>query len=431
MVTEKYDVIIIGAGVVGCSIAFSLSRRGMKTLNVDTLPAAGYGSTSHSSAIIRPVYSHTTSCAIAHEARYLWTKWPEFINTEDERGFASYTECGGLVLMREGEEHLYEANIQAMSAVGVEYELIERDEISKLYPGISLDSYGPPVPADHPDFGLASGGQISSAILVPAAGYVSDPQLATHNLQMGAIANGASFAFNSAVLEILSDEKISGLKLAGDEVIPADIIVNAAGPHSGIVNELAGVRDQLKITTKPMRHEVVYLPAEARHFNNIGKFLVDLDTGIYQRPAGTDVLIGSADPDCDPEVIEDPDDYNDTFTEQWNLQALRAAQRFPEMGISNTARGTVGIYDVSDDWIPIYDKSDLPGFYLAIGTSGNQFKNAPLIGEIMTEIILQDRGGHNHDKKPASLTLEHIDRVVDLDFYSRNRTLQKTNSVLA
>ena len=65
-----FDAIIIGAGVIGSSIAFSLARSGLKTLNVDALPAAGYGSTSHSSAIIRPFYSHVEAASLAHEARH-------------------------------------------------------------------------------------------------------------------------------------------------------------------------------------------------------------------------------------------------------------------------------------------------------------------------------------------------------------------------
>ena len=139
------------------------------------------------------------------------------------------------------------------------------------------------------------------------------------------------------------------------------------------------------------------------------------------------MLIGSADPDCDPPEIVNPDEYNDQHTQQWTTQVIRAAQRWPELGIENNARGTVGLYDVSDDWIPIYDRTDLPGYYLAIGTSGNQFKNAPVVGELMATII----ENKHHDSAPSSLNLENIKRAVNLSFYSRNRDIQKTASVMA
>ncbi|MFP6809104.1 MAG: FAD-dependent oxidoreductase [Pseudomonadales bacterium] len=429
---NKYDVVTIGAGVIGCSIALALSKRGLRTLNVDSLPAAGYGSTSHSSAIIRPIYSHLTSCAIAHESRFLWQDWQNFLGVVDDRGFAQYTECGGIVLIREGEEHLYEDNLSSMSAVGVEYELLNASEIEKLYPGITLTSFGPPKTLADEKFGQTSGGKITSAILVPAAGYVSDPQLASHNLQMAAKNHGADFMFNAPVSTVITDKNVAGgVVLKNGDVISSGITINASGPHSSIINQMAGIADSLKITTRAVRHEVVYLPADARHFQMGGRFLVDTDAGFYQRPDGADLLIGTTDPECDGMNVVNPDHYNASFTEQWTLQAYRAAQRFPELGISNTARGTVGLYDVSDDWIPIYDKSDLGGFYLAIGTSGNQFKNAPLAGEIMAEIIVRDRNGGNHDTEPASLHLPHLQRTVGLDFYSRNRTIQATTSVMA
>ncbi len=429
--TYQYDAVIIGAGVVGCSIALALAKRGIKTLNVDKLPAAGYGSTSHSSAIVRPVYSHITSCALAHESRFYWQDWQAFLGVDDPRGFVKYTECGGLVLVKAGEEAEYEANLRAMDAVGVTYRTVDAAALEQMYPGISLDTYGPPKPIDDASFGEKTNGAISHGIVVDAAGYVSDPQLASHNLQTAAKAHGAKFLFNTQVASIQKrDGSITGITTDSGETIQAARIINAAGPHSGKINLLAGLGDQLPIKTRPMRHEVVYLSADVKHFEKGTRFLVDLDCGVYQKPDGQDIVIGSADPACDPEDIVDPDDYNNSFTEQWTLQAYRAAQRFPEIKIESQARGTVGIYDVSDDWIPIYDKTDLGGYYLAIGTSGNQFKNAPLIGEVMAEIIQRDTED-DHDKNPASLHLKHIDRSIDLAFFSRNRQVQSTSGVLA
>ena len=67
-------------------------------------------------------------------------------------------------------------------------------------------------------------------------------------------------------------------------------------------------------------------------------------------------------------------------------------------------KGVVDLYDCSDDWIPIYDKSDLGGFYMAIGTSGNQFKNGPVVGHCMAELIDAVEKGHDHDSDPVKVT---------------------------
>ena len=80
-VDDRYDAVIIGAGVIGCAIALALSRKGYRTLNVDRLPAAGYGSTSASAAIIRPYYSTVEGTALAYEGHFRWRDWPAFLGS--------------------------------------------------------------------------------------------------------------------------------------------------------------------------------------------------------------------------------------------------------------------------------------------------------------------------------------------------------------
>ncbi len=107
---------------------------------------------------------------------------------------------------------------------------------------------------------------------------------------------------------------------------------------------------------------------------------------------------------------------------------LRHAQRFPGTGIPSQTKGVVDLYDVTDDWIPIYDKSDLPGFYMAIGTSGNQFKNAPIAGEMMAELIAACEAGRDHDRDPVSFHLRYLDRDLSLEFFSRRREVNPESS---
>ena len=107
---------------------------------------------------------------------------------------------------------------------------------------------------------------------------------------------------------------------------------------------------------------------------------------------------------------------------------MRQAQRFPGLGIPNRARGAVDLYDVTEDWGPIYDRSDLGGFYLAIGTSGNQFKNAPVAGRMMAELIEACEAGRDHDREPLGVGLENIGREVSMAFFSRNRAINENSS---
>jgi sarcosine oxidase subunit beta len=144
---------------------------------------------------------------------------------------------------------------------------------------------------------------------------------------------------------------------------------------------------------------------------------------------GNHVLIGSEDPDCDTlEWIEDPDQYNKNFTHQWKTQVMREAQRLVNLRIPNTMQGVVDLYDCTDDWIPIYDRSDLAGFYMAVGTSGNQYKNAPVAGAIMAYLIEQVEAGHDHDRDPVRYPLKYIQRQLNLGSFSRLREINQDSS---
>jgi sarcosine oxidase subunit beta len=92
------------------------------------------------------------------------------------------------------------------------------------------------------------------------------------------------------------------------------------------------------------------------------------------------------------------------------------------------AQGVVDLYDVSTDWIPIYDKSDLPGFYMAIGSSGHQFKNAGVAGALMAELIEYQENGGDHDSKPLQFTGRFSGMTINTGEFSRRRNINKASS---
>ena len=150
----------------------------------------------------------------------------------------------------------------------------------------------------------------------------------------------------------------------------------------------------------------------------------DLDVGIYRRPeAGGGLLVGGAEPDCDPlEWLDDPGEADLRPTRAaFDAQVLRAARRFPDLGVPSRPSGIVGIYDVASDWIPIYDRTELDGFYVAIGTSGNQFKNAPVVGELMADLVVAVESGHDHDRDPLTFAGTSTGLAFDVGTFSRRR----------
>jgi len=428
--SKQYDAIIIGAGIIGGAVGLELAKRGSRTLNIDKLPAAGYGSTSNTCAIIRFHYSTAEGVAMARESYYSWLDWPKHVGAPDEKGMAHYINTGCLVI--KNEENDYLENVMAyLDDLKVAYRELGPKELAEFLPFVDTRQFGPPVLAEDPRFGQPTGGAIAGAIYVPESGFVNDPQLACHNQQRGCEARSGQFLFNAEVVEILNEDgRAAGVKLADGTEMLAPVVVNAAGPHSFKINRMAGVEDGMRIRTRALKREVCHVPApKGLDFNLQGTIISDGDTGSYARPeVGNNLLVGSQDPECDAREWVDPDDYDQSFTVQWKTQVMRKAQRIPSLPIPEQQRGVVDLYDVSDDWIPIYDVSDLPGFYMAVGTSGNQFKNAPVVGKLMAELIGKVEAGHDHDNDPVQFNFAYTRRTCNVGFFSRLREVHQDSS---
>lgn len=428
---KDYDAVIIGAGVIGCSIAFELSKKGLKTLNVDKLAASGSGSTANSCAVIRIHYSTVDGTALAYESYKYWDEWEDYLGVKDPTGIAKFYKHGILIIKSVPNENLKKIR-ENLDTLDINYEEWDFKQIKKRYPFLDETSYFPPRRPEDDKFGTPNPDPLPGAVYYPEGGYVSDPILSTHNVQFAAENHGATFKFNTEVADILKEDgRVQGILLKDGTTINAPVVVNASGPHSFVINRMAGVEEGMKIKTRALRHEVVHIPVpEGFEYEGTGGPASDSDVGAYWRPeVGNHILSGSEDPECDPkDWIEDPDDFNRNLTEQSRAQALRLALRIPELRIPNQIQGVVDLYDVTDDWIPIYDKSDLNGFYLAIGTSGNQYKNAPVVGKMMAELITQCENGKDHDTDPVIFHLEKMNRDISMKFFSRLREINEESS---
>ncbi|HEY3149661.1 MAG TPA: FAD-dependent oxidoreductase, partial [Dongiaceae bacterium] len=154
--TKTYDAIVIGAGVIGASIALALARNGHKTLCIDKLPAAGYGSTSGSCAIVRPFYSTVDGSALAYESHFYWQEWAEFLGTKDERGLARYVNCGSLVVKCARNKYLVPV-LKVMREIGCPYREVSPEDVKKKLPFVILESFDPPRRPEDPHFAHSNG----------------------------------------------------------------------------------------------------------------------------------------------------------------------------------------------------------------------------------------------------------------------------------
>lgn len=421
-------VVVVGAGVVGASIAEALSRRGHDVVVVDRAAGPGHGSTSQSSAIIRFNYSTFAGVAAAWESRQAWERWAEHLAFDDPAGMARFHRVGAVTL--DAPLVPREPTIALFRQAGVPFEEWDPDELARRVPGLDPGVFGPPRRlADEAFFDDATGRL--GALFTPEAGYVDDPALAAANLAHAAQSRGARFLFRRTVTG-LRQTTTWQVDLADGESIQAPVVVNAAGPWSPTLNAMVGADRDFSITQRALRQEVYHAAGAGR--DAVGHplpVLLDVDFGSYVRPdpAGG-LVIGGTEAECDPlEWLDDPDQASPyAGVAGFQTQLTRVARRLPDLPVPTQPRGIAGVYDTTTDWTPIYDRSALDGFYLAIGTSGNQFKNAPVVGSMLADLIEAVEAGHDHDAAPVQHTGRWTGLEIDLGTFSRKRPVNAAST---
>ena len=428
----RADAVVIGAGVIGCSVALELARGGRDVVVVDKGPGAGTGSTSASSAIIRFSYSTRDAILTAWESARLWIDWQTHLGITDPDGLARFIRTGNLILRTAGYDGVQ--MLRRWDELGIPYEDLDPGELAARFPWLDTGMYFPPKRIDDPAFADEATEHVS-AIYSHESGFIDDPSLAARNLAFAARHHGARFRFRTEVVSIdRTDDAVAGVGLDDGSTIAAPIVVNVAGPHSSIVNRLAGVSGDMRIGHRALRQEVFAVPAPTGATLDDGAPLVaDLDVGQYFRPQpGGTLLVGGTEPECDElHWVDDPDTNSEHPTvEVWETAMMRLARRLPGFGIPTRPSGIAALYDASDDWVPIYDRSSLHGFFMACGTSGNQFKNAPLAGQFLHAIVDATMAGHDHDADPVQFTDTASGRAIDLGAFSRRRDPTATSGTV-
>jgi sarcosine oxidase, subunit beta len=420
---QRADALVIGAGVIGAAVAYELARSGRSVIVVDKGPAVGAGSTSASASIIRFSYSTADAVLTAWESAAIWEAWEEHLGTVDPDGMARFVRTGNLIFCTAGYDG--SGTMALWDDIGIPYERLDANEIRERFPKLDPGRYWPPKRIDDPAFADDATGELT-AFFNAGSGFIDDPMLAAHNLAFAARRHGATFRFHEAVVAVEQrGGRVRGVTLAGGEVVDAPVVVNVGGPHSGIINRMAGVTGDMRIGHRPLRNEVFAVPAPSGFELDDGATTVaDLDIGQYFRPQfGGTLLVGGTEPACDElEWIDDPDDFREQPTvEVWETAMLRLARRMPEFGVPSRPVGLAALYDASDDWVPIYDKSSLAGFYMACGTSGNQFKNAPLAGQFIVALVDAAERGIDHDEDPVQFAGPRTGRTINVGAFSRRR----------
>ena len=355
--TNTADAVIIGGGVMGCSILYNLAEQGLTNTLLLERDVLASGSTSKSQAILRMHYSNEVTSSLA------WQSLEIFKNFEELTGTPSgYTRTGYfLIVGREDREAMFE-NVAMHQRLGIASEIVSIEDMRELASMLAVE--GDEFFAYEPESGYA------------------DPYSVTLGFANRAREMGACVQDGTNVTGIeVTGGKVTAV-LTSDGRVETDIAVVAAGPWSDRLLSAVGV----DVPIRPLRHQVVVLRRPPGPDTD-HPIVADNLNGFSARPdIGGLTMIGAGE-----EEFVDADTFNqgvDMDVVQPTFEAI--AKRIPAMSRAVFRGGWSGAFTVTPDWHPILDRIEgIDGLYCAVGFSGHGFKESPMIGKAMAELIIK------------------------------------------
>jgi len=362
-VAEQFDVIVIGGGVIGASVAFQLTRLGCRRVLLLERGELAGGATAQSSGIVRTHYSVPINVEVARASLRMFESFSALL--DDDEADSGLVRSGYLIVAPPGElSAAVRSSITMQRSLGVEADILDKAQALALHPWLEL-------------------GDIDAIGFEAEAGF-ADPYLVTTSFARAARRNGATIRTNVAVTGLLRDgNRITGVQTATGD-IQAGMVLSAVNVWSRIAASWAGISIPLGITA----HHVYTLAAAAPYTPDL-PVLKDLASAakLYMRASGGNLLVGGGhegtetdNPDL-PEVEADMDALVD--------EAAQVAARMPAFAEGRLVRSWSGLYDTTPDWNPVLGPvPGLEGMQVAFGFSGHGFKMSPMLGRMLAQSLL-------------------------------------------
>jgi len=363
-VTETCDVLIIGGGILGTGLAYSLAGRDVKNVVLLEKGDPGDGSTGKSAAIIRMHYTNPATVQLALRSRDLFLNWSSEVGGE-----TVYSKTGWLFLVPPDQESNLRENLAMNQSLGVDAERIGPERIAEHAPGINME-------------GIGSG-------VYEARSGCADPNATCRGLALYAAEHGISVQTGRPVDRILIEgDCVIGAE-AGGTRYEAGATVLAAGPWSGGLSREIGLELPLELTRE--QELILRIPTGEKAPSVAISNMCDR---IYLRPVNeTSLLLGRGYPKAYETV--DVDSFKQTNDAAFADDVLpRLGHRFPGLERAEIERGVVGLYTVTPDWHPIVGPVQRrPGLWVATGGSGHAFKIGPALSEMLADLLVDGHCG--------------------------------------
>lgn len=351
--TTSADVVIVGGGVIGASIAYHLTRRGVRDVLVLERDRLGSGSTSKNAGGIRLQFS--TEINVRMSQRSL----PALLRFEDEMGIdPQFHQVGYLFLITDERDVApFERSLALWERLNVPAVRLGREEIPAIFPELRVDD-------------------VRFATFCPADGH-ADPNSILQGYVARAREGGARFEEGTNVTAIERDgDRVTAVR-CGDRRITCGTVVDAAGAWAGEVAAQAGI----SVPVVPLRRQI-FITNPVPGFDRDFPMTIEFASGLYLHHDSGGVLLGMADP-------RDPVGFDDRVNWDFLPDVVeRGLARLPLLERATFKTGWAGFYEDTPDKHAILGRvPGLDGFVCAVGFSGHGLMHAPATGELVAEVI--------------------------------------------
>jgi glycine/D-amino acid oxidase-like deaminating enzyme len=369
------DVVVIGAGIVGSSIAFHLTAAGCKNvLIVERETRQGLGSTGKSMGGVRAQFATDVNI------RMSLYSIPFFARFEEATGHPSGYKPHGYLFMANNDWHMnyLRKNSARQKVLGLKnVALLTPDDIRKILPQIRSDD-------------------LIGGSLCPTDGFV-DPDSVMTGFMARALDRGAELWRGTEVTGIYTDHATVSGVLTSNGGVSSPVVVNAAGPWAAGIARMAGV----DLPVQPLRRMLIPtepFPGLPEHL----PMMIDMATGWHFRQEGLGLLMAWAHPD---EQSGFRTEFDPAYIEKSLTHAANRVPDFANLAV-NPRRCWAGLYEMSPDHHAILGPApDLRGFYFANGFSGHGVMHSPATGRILADLILQ---GETHLIQAEDLNVQRF-----------------------
>lgn len=363
MMIKKADIVIIGGGVVGCSIAYNLAKLGAKNIILLEKNTLASGATGRCGAGIRQQFGTKMNCILARESIKI------FENLSQELEYDIELNQGGYLILAytEKEVNQFKKNIALEQSLNIKARFITVEEAKEIVPPLNTEG-------------------ILAATFCPTDGH-ANPFKTNFAYAEAAERLGVKIYTFTEVKEIETENhKIVAVNTDKGKVL-TPIVVNAAGGYSGIIGKMVGV----DIPVYSQRHQILITEPVDPLFRPM---LMSFSRNFYcqQTPHGS-IIMGFG----DPNERKDGDIGSSWQFAQEMAQKMTAV--LPLLKEVSMVRQWAGLYNVSPDAQPILSEHpQIGGFFMALGFSGHGFMLAPITSKLIAELILKERTSLPIDK---------------------------------